>query len=339
MKLKIIGEISAAILIVVAFQNCSQDMQSASPGQATSASESVSSTSSDCMVDGKTVPFGSLIQAYFQKSVPYGSSCSNLSEIRVCGNNGLTGSAPYASCVVQPPASCTFNGKTIAGGATVLAYAHSSVPYGQSCGAVALKCNNGVLSPNPAATPYASCAVGAPAACQVAGTTLAHGATKAFYTKSSVGYGDQCPTVNVSCSNGTPSTTQTVYTSCNMSPPIIKWVQAQRGEKHLQTCSRVGLFPSVDKGYGICASGENRPAQGTDASKISYSYGTWGSHKVGGTKITAGYGAYYCYHSGQKKDSDGSDLLVAYLCSQVQNTVDTSPTLLTPPPTRPRDFK
>lgn len=240
MKLKIVGQVLALVLIV-AFQNCSQDMIAASPELATSASESVNlpdddlsngdlsngdltkqnvpdETNTFCVVGDKTIPVGSLVQMYFQKSVPYGSSCSDLSEIRVCSRYGLTGAAPYTSCKVQPPASCTFNGKTVTAGATVTAYERSTVPYGQSCKPATLTCNNGEFSPDLSKVPYASCTVGAPAACQVAGTTLAHGLTKAFYTKSSADYGEKCPTVQVSCSNGIPSTTQTVYTSCKMNP-------------------------------------------------------------------------------------------------------------------------
>lgn len=119
------------------------------------------------------------------------------------------------------------------------------------------------------------------------------------------------------------------------SEETVRWVQANLGESHAQTCSRVGMKPATNQGYGICASGERRPKKGKDYDKISYRYGTWGGGQgVGGTQVTQGlFGVgggtaasqrgqqgqtqaiYYCYTSGQKRDNDGSDRLVAYLCS------------------------
>ena len=52
--------------------------------------------------------------------------------------------------------SCTFNGKTIAGGSSVTAYLASSVPSGQTCKSQARTCSNGTLSGTYA---YASCSV------------------------------------------------------------------------------------------------------------------------------------------------------------------------------------
>lgn len=56
----------------------------------------------------------------------------------------------------QPAASCSFNGQTIASGASVTAYQAASVPFGQSCISQSRVCTNGVLS---GSYTFASCSV------------------------------------------------------------------------------------------------------------------------------------------------------------------------------------
>lgn len=113
---------------------------------------------------------------------------------------------------VAPPASCTFNGSSVAHGASVTAYQSSSVPYGSSCVSETRTCNNGTLSgsfTNP------SCSVGAAASCNINGATVAHGASVTAYQSSSVPYGSSCVSETRTCNNGTP-TGSYAYPSCSV---------------------------------------------------------------------------------------------------------------------------
>ncbi len=349
MNSKLMAAVGFLILIATAFQNCAEDFNTGledlkqthlSSEQPLSELPETSnplgcegsacpdpSLLEACMFNGKAILPGEDVIAYEKSSVPFGSSCR--SQLRFCGAAGLTGSYQYASCEVGAALSCLHNGITVGHNESIGAYAKSTVPYGQTCNKVTLKCSNGSFSPNPVATPYTSCSVGGPADCAYNGGTLAHGKSITAYTKSSVPYGEQCPVQTVSCNNGSLTNGSAIYASCKANAPIVRWVNASEGETHSQTCHRVGLFPSKNKGYGICASGEGRPQVGTDYEKISYRYGTYGSNpKHGGNLIVAGYRNYFCYGTGQKQDSDSTDALVAYLCSQEPNTEDTTPPLI-----------
>jgi hypothetical protein len=90
----------------------------------------------------------------------------------------------------------------------------------------------------------------------------------------------------------------------------VQWVNSKIGETQKETCARARLVPATDSGFGICASGEDRPQKGANAKSISYLYGIWGSNLIGGTEVVD----KYCYQKNQKRDSDKTDLTVAYLC-------------------------
>ena len=77
-------------------------------------------------------------------------------------------------------------------------------------------------------------------------------------------------------------------------------------------CSGAGFSAATNQGYGICASGENRPISGDNHNSITYTHGMWGGVGNGGT-IHSGN---YCYHGSQVQDSDGTDILVAWLCKR-----------------------
>ena len=104
----------------------------------------------DCSFNGAVIPHGGNVQAFAAASVPSGSSCA--SQQRTCNMGTLSGSYVYSSCLVQQPsggtASCSFNGQTVLHGASVYAYATSSVSMGDSClnYREARVCNNGSLS-------------------------------------------------------------------------------------------------------------------------------------------------------------------------------------------------
>jgi Right handed beta helix region/Immunoglobulin I-set domain len=57
------------------------------------------------------------------------------------------GPAPApAPSPAPPPKACSFNGKSIASGSSVIAYQNAQVPYGQACVSQSRSCSNGVLS-------------------------------------------------------------------------------------------------------------------------------------------------------------------------------------------------
>lgn len=97
-----------------------------------------------CLFNGQTIAHGQSVTAYSASTVPFGSSCQ--STLRTCNNGTLSGSGSFASCAPDAPASCIFNGQTIAHGQSVTAYQSATVPYGQTCAAQTRTCNNGSLS-------------------------------------------------------------------------------------------------------------------------------------------------------------------------------------------------
>ena len=63
----------------------------------------------DCYLDGQTIPSGTSVVAYLYKSVSSDNQCSGFNdendEARTCLNGSLSGSFPYTTCNVAPPAN------------------------------------------------------------------------------------------------------------------------------------------------------------------------------------------------------------------------------------------
>jgi endoglucanase len=118
------------------------------------ASCSVNPAPVGCSFNGSAIAEGASVTAYSLASVPYGTSCLN--QTRLCSNGVLSGNYSYASCSVNPAAACTFNGASIANGASVTAYSQATVPNGQSCSSQVRSCGNGVLS---GSYSFATCSV------------------------------------------------------------------------------------------------------------------------------------------------------------------------------------
>lgn len=110
-----------------------------------------------CNFNGQTVAHGASVTAYASGSVPYGSSCA--AQTRTCNNGSLSGNYGSSSCSVSAPASCNFNGQTVAHGGSVTAYAAATVAYGGSCTSEARSCNNSSLSGSYA---HSGCTVSGP---------------------------------------------------------------------------------------------------------------------------------------------------------------------------------
>lgn len=112
--------------------------------------------------------------------------------------------------------NCTFNGQSVTNGASVTAYQASTVPFGQQCVQESRICQNGVLS---GSYGFASCAVGAAAACLFNGQTVQNGASVTAYQSATVPFGSACSSVAQSrtCTNGVLSGTYT-FASCTVAP-------------------------------------------------------------------------------------------------------------------------
>lgn len=150
-----------------------------------------------CLFNGQTLAHGETVLAYNTTNIEIGEECS--SEERTCNDGVMSGSFQYASCNINLPASCLFNGETIAHGSSVAAYTNSSEPFDSSCSQEFRTCDNGNLS---GSNQYASCAVDTPASCLFNGQTIAHGQNTAAFLNSTETYGNSCTTESRSCNNG-----------------------------------------------------------------------------------------------------------------------------------------
>ena len=172
-----------------------------------------------CEFDGKTVASGKSVTAFLKASVPHGSSCTK--ETRLCTNGKLSGSNKFAACVVDKPAPCLFDGRTLAHGEGVKAFRVSSVEFGKKCETEAetIKCENGKMSK---AGLFASCAVGKPKSCQHSGKTVVHGQSLTAFKVATVDFGKSCADqdAKLTCSNGvfTPSARDYPHASCAVKP-------------------------------------------------------------------------------------------------------------------------
>lgn len=107
------------------------------------------------------------------------------------------------------------------------------------------------------------------------------------------------------------------------------WVNANGKQSQAQVCSAAGMKSSNIEGK-VCAAGERRPSNGTNAASISYRFGRWGSgggqggsivekkskrtSRIGDDNPTKFETYYFCWNSGDKRDNDNTDIAVAYAC-------------------------
>lgn len=166
-----------------------------------------------CLFNGSEVKDSSQITAFLNSTVPNGSSC--VLEVRSCSNGSLSGSYAYATCAVGAPASCLFNGRTIAHGAKVKAYLSSVSAKGAACVVEDRTCANGSLS---GSYQYSSCALTGFKSCLFNGSTVAHGVSITAFEKSSVPSGQLCSPITRTCQDGVLSGSGS-FASCNVAAP------------------------------------------------------------------------------------------------------------------------
>ncbi len=193
-----------------------------------------------CLFNGETISHGQSLTTYLNSNVVFGGSCQ--SEMRTCENGSLSGSSQYASCEVAAPASCLFNGQTIVHSQSAVAFATSTVGFGESCLQESRTCTNGALS---GSNQYASCEVAAPASCLFNGQTIVHSQSAVAFATSTVGFGESCLQESRICTNGALSGSSQ-YASCEVAAPASCLFNGQT-ITHGQNVMGY-LAPSVDAG-------------------------------------------------------------------------------------------
>jgi hypothetical protein len=168
-----------------------------------------------CLFDGRTIADGESVSAFLSSSAQFSSSCTQ--ESRTCDNGSMSGSFKFGSCAVGQPASCSFDNKTVVHGESVLAFATSTVAFGQSCTSQARSCLNGALS---GSYTNANCTVQAASDCTLNGKTVLHSTSVTTYASNRVAARSQCQPETRTCSNGILSGSG-VYESCVADPIVI----------------------------------------------------------------------------------------------------------------------
>lgn len=153
-----------------------------------------------CLFDGKTVLHGASIVGYQTSTSQFGGSCTQ--ELRTCSDGTLSGSFTFGSCTIDQPASCLFDGRTLAHGEVVAAFQASSSAFGTACIQENRTCSNGTLS---GSYLFGSCTVNQPASCSLNNNTVASGASIVAYESATVPFGGSCLSEARSCTNGTLS--------------------------------------------------------------------------------------------------------------------------------------
>lgn len=151
--------------------------------------------------------------AYFSAQVPAGEKCN--SQLRVCMNGSVSGSAKFSKCVEQS-GDCSVNGQVIKNGDSIKTYNAAQVSYGQSCQEKDVICKNGQLSEGFA---YYSCQVQDPKNCSVNGSTIQHGKSLSFFSASQVAYGQRCESKQIECVNGSFNGGNYKYSACQVASP------------------------------------------------------------------------------------------------------------------------
>jgi hypothetical protein len=143
---------------------------------------------------------------------------------------------------------------------------------------------------------------------------------------------------SMSCSNN-GSKSADFTSGCKFIPQTVEkkvvdcpatWVNSDGHTSQAAVCAAAGLTSATFDGQR-CAAGERRPSTGENHENINYHSGKWGSGGGRGGSIVQPFSrtytsgnrdnkqtttvtGYYCWNSGDKRDGDGTDIAVAYVC-------------------------
>ena len=216
-----------------------------------------------CFFDGIAINHGTIVTAYADQNVPYGSVCN--AELRTCNSGNLSGSNAYSSCRVNEASSCTFNGQTVSSGSSVTAYESNSVNFGSSCQTELRSCSNGTLS---GSYTNAACSVASAASCTFNGQAVAHGTSINAYQAASVAFGSTCTSQSRTCSNGTLSGGYT-----NSSCSVAGAQSCSFNGATVNDGQSVTAYQAASVAYGSSCTTENRTCFNGSLSG-SYSFGS-----------------------------------------------------------------
>ena len=159
---------------------------------------------------------GSVSLLLFQNCAGGFEVLPSVGEVSLSSTKGDAAFDPATPELIVPPV-CDFDGKAVLEGATVTAFATSSVPFGQICTPVSRTCIKGTLSGDAL---FSSCNVGAPASCLFDGKTIGHNQSVPAFQNSSVAFGGQCVFESRLCEDG-KLTGNFKFPSCAVAAPAM----------------------------------------------------------------------------------------------------------------------
>tara|TARA_Y100000780_G_scaffold211112_1_gene209807 strand:+ start:12137 stop:14497 length:2361 start_codon:yes stop_codon:yes gene_type:complete len=230
---------------------------------------------------------GGSVTAYQTATVAYGTSCNG--QTRTCSSGTLSGSYNFQSCTVNPPANCSLPwGGSLAHGASVTAYASSSVACTTSCSSQTRTCNNGTLS---GSYGNQSCVVNACRNCSLPwGGSIGHGGSVTAYSSSAPSCGTACSSQTRTCNDSSLSGSYT-NSSCS-TRCCLPWGGS------IASGSSTTAYAASSVACGGSCSSQTRSCSGTTLSG-SYNYSScsvsacagcslpWGGSIGNGASVTA----------------------------------------------------
>ena len=208
-----------SVFLMFGYQNCSKTTFSQASQESQSSQQqgggATPPVNLNCQFNGRSLANGQIILAYQNSSVNLGQECR--SELRKCSQGVLSGSFNFASCGVNQPKSCLFNGRTLSHNEFVTAYRQSSVSFGQSCEAEKRTCLDGVLQ---GSFNFQTCNMNQPASCIFNGRTLQSGESVRAYEQSAPSFGGSCTAEVRQCNDGVLSG-KFSYNSCTVGAPAM----------------------------------------------------------------------------------------------------------------------
>ncbi len=147
-----------------------------------------------CTLDSVKVAHGASKDFYSDRTDTI-ASCANKKQSRTCTNGVLNGTASYkfSYCAPSNQKACILDGVLVEHTKTGKFYSASEVPFGRTCAQSeeVRTCTNGVLGGSNIYA-FATCSARDAAVCTLDGKEVAHGASRAFYSRAVAPVGETC---------------------------------------------------------------------------------------------------------------------------------------------------
>ena len=171
----------------------------------------------------------------------------------------------FPAAVTGTSVSCTFNGQSVANGASATAYQDPAGAYGSQCVSEQRTCANGTLS---GSYTNASCAAGSATSCFFSGQNINSGSSVTAYQSDVVSTGKICKSQQRTCSNGKLSGTY-VYSSCSVGTVSSGFTCDFNGYT-VQNGASIIAYQSSSVSSGSCVSQTRTCANGTLSGSYAY---------------------------------------------------------------------